>query len=265
MSARRWGKDMLLFKLFVSTAPTPDVEKSAAAQAMTRMGFRCADCVLCEEHTVEDAAELHERSLDEILEAINAVPDPKPEETTAWKLAEAVKALEQEHFAAMEKSREEIAAGLAAARASWTAHSKPPPRRGEGLLARMVGFFRPAPKDPAPDEKIWMTFEKMIHAQEEYQKKRAQLVGKEFGAALDEYIVGMLLGRKGLPELMPAVFPGIEARPEELAKWAAMFDASAGAAVPATCAALPDAACGSASTGDAPGSGAVPDAVPPAS
>lgn len=197
MAAPRYSKDMLLIDLFQANPHT--------AEIMTKLGFKCADCIVCFEDTVETAAVLHEKDLGALLEALNAAPEPKPEESMGWKLAEKVKALEDAHFAAVEKGRAEIAAALAEAGPART-----DPARGKEL--------------DKTTEKVWGVFSRLLKAQAAYEKQRAKLLAKEAPGAAEEFVLMMLQARQGHPDVVSLLLAGIERRPAELAGWAALFE-----------------------------------------
>ncbi len=53
-----------------------------AAEVFRRLGYRCVDhddwCVVIEKDTLERAAEMHGKPLDELLAALNALPPAPP-------------------------------------------------------------------------------------------------------------------------------------------------------------------------------------------
>ncbi len=189
-------KDMILFDVFSANPNT--------MEAVTKLGYQCVDCIVCLKDTIEVAAQLHEKDLGELLTALNAAPEPKPEDTMGWKLVEKLRALEDEHFQAVEKGRAEIEAALTAGveiRLDSTRHEE------QEKLARSV----------------YERFVQLRKAQAAFEKRRAKLLSAEIATVSDEFLEHILLSRPGHPDVVSLLFPGIERRASEAEAWRKMF------------------------------------------
>lgn len=191
----RYRPEMLLRAVINDNART--------LETLTRLGYHCADCVVLYEDTVAMAADLHEKSLDELLAALNDTPLPRPEDSEGWKMAEQVRALEDAHFARVEAGRVEIAAILTE------------------LGARRQNPEQNSELEAAYD-RIWHIFGRLLQEQAAFEKQRGKVLAAKREQIAMEFASTLLQARPGHPDVLSLLLPGIERRAADLAAWRAL-------------------------------------------